>query len=104
MRLRAHKAALRLLIWHGRRGILGGDAGVEGRKTEADRVAADRCHAWMAGPPGRLGGLGRRTCRLGCLWCVPAVLWIDVVHGRPKGAAYLTIAIVGVLGGLIAIA
>jgi hypothetical protein len=38
------------------------------------------------------------------LWCVPAVLWIEVFHGRPRGAAYLTLAIIGLLGGLIAVA
>jgi len=38
------------------------------------------------------------------LWYVPTVVWIEVFHGRPRGAAYLTIASVGVLGGLIAVA
>jgi hypothetical protein len=48
-------------------------------------------------------GLGALLVVLFSLWCLPAVIWIEVFHGRPRGAAYLTLAIVGLLGGLIAV-
>ena len=60
------------------------------------RRKLDQLVGWLA-----FGGL---LAVLIGMWCVPAVLWIEVFHGRPRGAAYLTLAIVGVLGGLIAVA
>lgn len=37
------------------------------------------------------------------LWCVPALVWIEVFHGGPRKAAYLTLAIIVALTVLIAI-
>lgn len=37
------------------------------------------------------------------LWCVPALIWIEVFHDGPRKAAYLTLAIIATLTGLIAI-
>jgi len=60
------------------------------------RRKLDQLVGWLA-----FGGL---LAVLIGMWCVPAVLWIEVFHGRPRGAAYLTVAIIGLLGGLIAVA
>lgn len=37
------------------------------------------------------------------LWCLPALVWIEVFHGGPRKAAYLTLAIIVALTVLIAI-
>ena len=67
---------------------------------ESQRV--DRVRAWL-GHVAAWIGLGVLLAVLIGLWSLPAVLWLEVFHGRPRGAAYLTLAIIGVLGGLIAL-
>jgi dolichol kinase len=48
-------------------------------------------------------GLGVLLAVLIGLWSLPAVVWLQVFHGSPRDAAYLTMAIIGVLSALIAL-
>ena len=48
-------------------------------------------------------GLGLLLAMLVGLWCLPALVWVDSFHARPRIAAYLTLAMIGVLSGLIAL-
>ena len=48
-------------------------------------------------------GLGLLLAVLIGLWCLPAAVWVDLFHARPRAAAYLTIGLIGVLAGFIAL-
>jgi hypothetical protein len=62
----------------------------------------DRIRTWL-GYLTAWVGLGLLLVLLIGLWCLPAVVWVDLFHVRPRIAAYLTLAMIGVLAGLIAL-
>ena len=62
----------------------------------------DRIRTWL-GYLAAWVGLGLLLAMLIGVWSLPAVVWVDLFHGRPRTGAYLTLAMIGLLAGLIAL-
>src|SRR5436190_1365641 len=62
----------------------------------------DRIRTWL-GYLAAWVGLGLLLAVLTGLWFLPAVVWVELFHGRPRTGAYLTLALIGLLAGLIAL-